>query len=288
MRRPICAACTRNVKVTSSSETNHLKSSNNSSRRSSFSTTSTKSHHSLTTEKLKVTETVVIHNEPEEIVSTTTSSTNDDRPACSEINIFDTTRSYSPTSPIPSRKTHEAKDKWCQLLSQQQRLLSTFAPVMENDTFDPDLISIQQNISKLVTAPHQEQYETLLLETQTKVLQKFAAMMQRPAIVESPVTTTTTTTTIIKEVPAPPMITPTNAYVQYHWQTKLEFSLTRWKWNLSQWTGAKVGTGTIEELDFDSLGYPENVIISGICVTTEPELLPKVLILYITCIPTTI
>lgn len=296
MRRPICAACTRNVKVTSSSETNHVKSSSSSSsRRSSFSTTTTTK--SLTDNSLK-TKSVTDNsqqqdttiesqremNESPEGLSEgessdsldnvskreTSDSTDSLKRKPSEHSIFEEERSDSPSSPIPTKRT--TQEKWCQLLSQQQHLLSSLVPSYDDDNnFDQDMIMIQQNISKLVTTP-QEQYETLLLETQTRVLQKFTSMMQEQQQRQVPITPLPEIVTKVVEVPA----VPQESYVQYNWQTQLEFSLARWKWSVSQWTGIKVGSGIIRELDFDSLGYPENVMISGICVTTEPGLLPKV------------
>lgn len=62
------------------------------------------------------------------------------------------------------------------------------------------------------------------------------------------------------------------------WQTQFEYRLTRFKWNISQWFGTLVGDGQIEEQEFDTLGYTKTVVISGVCVTTEPGLLPKVMI----------
>lgn len=114
MRRPICAACNRNVKVNSES-----KQSTDSSRRSSFS--------SLKSDHLK--------------------------------RRYD----HSPsTSPIPTRRTQ--KEKWSELLLQQHQLISMIAL---EDPYD-----IQDKLN------HHEQYETILIETQAKILQKLTAMVE--------------------------------------------------------------------------------------------------------------
>jgi hypothetical protein len=171
----------------------------------------------------------------------------------------------------------QSMDKWNQLLAQQQLLLTILLP---NQDGDEEFNMIQSNISKLGTTLHQGEYETILLETQAKILQKLTLLMmqrqqQRDALLclSSPTITTMAMPLTIENQPyeqEEPILTMPS------WQTKLEYGIARFKWNMSQWIGNVVGTGDIQEQDFDSLGYPKNVVITGICVTTEPGLLPKV------------
>ncbi|KAL9548686.1 hypothetical protein MBANPS3_005574 [Mucor bainieri] len=389
MRRPICAACNRNVKVTSSSESttaaavalvSRSHSTANSSRRSSVSTTATttsKGHDGNSNKKRTVTRTKSTHTaDPgattphlmsataslstvgsnhsiQSMMSRSSSSSSGSNHSNANLQQGPThrvLRSHSPTSPIPTRRRTKKKstltnplanttdepcpsaetkaivqttpsrslvEKWSQLLSQQQMLLATLGGGGGNNTNaadDDELNSIQQNITKLVTS-NQEQYETVLLETQAKILQKFTLLMmqqqqqqqqqQKDALLflsssttsssaafgvsgsaasitpvniyntTPPSTTTTTTFCHPDHVPTSSSSSAAAAVQSCNWQTKLEYGVTRFKWNMSQWIGSLVGTGDIEEQDFDALGYPQNVIISGICVTTEPGLLPK-------------
>ncbi|KAF1802333.1 hypothetical protein FB192DRAFT_1377627 [Mucor lusitanicus] len=386
MRRPICAACNRNVKVTSSSESttaaavalvSKSHSTANSSRRSSVSTTATtpsSKGHDGTNKKRTVARsksshtdhgavaatphlvsatsslsTVGSHHSIHSMMSSSSSSSGSNHgnahlPGGPTHRVL---RSHSPTSPIPTRRrskkkstlisnpptnttepccssaettstaivvqrpSHQLIEKWSQLLSQQQRLLATLGGNTINAEEDEELNSIQHNITKLVTS-NQEQYETVLLETQAKILQKFTLLMmqqqqqqqQRDALLFLSSSSTSafgvsgsaasmTPINIYNTTSSPPPISShhqdhvlpsstlsaaasaASAVQSCNWQTKLEYGVTRFKWNMSQWIGSLVGTGDIEEQDFDALGYPQNVIISGICVTTEPGLLPK-------------
>lgn len=378
MRRPICAACNRNVKVTSSSESttagaaagvslvSKSHSTANSSRRSSISTTATTTskgqdgnNKKRTVARTKSTRsdqgaatphlvsatsslsTVGSNHSIQSMMSSSSSGSNHSNANLQGGPTHRVLRSHSPTSPIPTRRrtkktsaltnplanttepcsaettttivrkpSHQLIEKWSQLLSQQQQLLATIGGKNMNAD-DDELNSIQQNITKLVTS-NQEQYETVLLETQAKILQKFTLLMmqkqqqqqQKDALLflssstsafgvsgsaasitpvniyntTQPPTATTSSSTHQDRLPASPSAAAASASAvqSCNWQTKLEFGVTRFKWNMSQWLGSLVGTGDIEEQDFDALGYPQNVIISGICVTTEPGLLPKV------------
>ncbi|KAL7330210.1 hypothetical protein PS15p_205183 [Mucor circinelloides] len=383
MRRPICAACNRNVKVTSSSESTTAAaaaaalvtkshSTVNSSRRSSVSTTATTTSkgHDVTYKKRNVARSKSSHTDqgattPNLVSATSSLSTAGSNHSIQSMMSSSSSsgsnhsnsnlqggpthrvlRSHSPTSPIPTRRRTKKKsnmtnpltntiepysadntttvirkpsrqllEKWSQLLSQQQLLLATIGG-KDIDADDDDMNSIQQNITKLVTSS-QEQYETVLLETQAKILQKFTLLMmqqqqqqqQNNALLflspsssafgasgsaasitpiniynttNHPTTTAITSSTVATQrdhvpssPPSPSPSTSASALPSCNWQTKLEYKVTRFKWNMSQWIGSLVGTGDIEEQDFDALGYPKNIIISGVCVTTEPGLLPK-------------
>jgi hypothetical protein len=61
-------------------------------------------------------------------------------------------------------------------------------------------------------------------------------------------------------------------------EVEQETQWTRIKWNLSQWMG--IGLGEIRDKDYDDEGRPKNIVISGLCVTTEPGLLPEVITFY--------
>lgn len=300
MRRPICAACNRKVKVTSSSESITIPRSStsattsNNSRRSSIISSSATTHSSTSSSTRKKEE-----NNNIKI------STHDERSVA---------RSYSPTSPIPTRRTphhpigerrrsstlqelasvepqstvveeeeedalslhhpnssmHQSSsdeeeennsDKWNQLLSQQQKLL-------EFMNKDPS------TMMTLSSTKFNKKDETVILETQVELLKRFeTALLLMTSNQLSPPSTA-------------PVYQPTHTLVDIQsqqqllpitsWQTQVEFGITKLKWNLSQWFGTLVGTANIEEQDFDILGYTKNVVISGVCVTTEPGLLPKV------------
>ncbi|KAI8637434.1 hypothetical protein BD408DRAFT_424559 [Parasitella parasitica] len=376
MRRPICAACNRNVKVTSSSESTtaaaaagagagaggttgasvKLAKSNStlaSSRRASFSTTATttsRSHEGASIKKRLSASVINEQNQPLNVASATLSMStvgSQSSGSSSSNHSGPTTkaqRSHSPTSPIPTRKRTKNKsalssrtiakkppsqliEKWSHLLSQQQQLLATISGDCANANDDQELNDIQQNITKLVTST-QEQYETVLLETQAKILQKFTLLMMQQVQQQQQLqqqqqqqkqqhhhhkdallflsSSAATTSLPFGVSGSAATITPINIYNEHNqntldtatatttttmattnttitdeqprssnWQTKLEYGVTRFKWGMSQWIGSIAGTGEIEEQDFDTLGYPENVIISGVCVTTEPGLLPK-------------
>ncbi|KAI9487506.1 MAG: hypothetical protein EXX96DRAFT_82081 [Benjaminiella poitrasii] len=200
-----------------------------------------------------------------------------------------------PSCPIQFRETSEnentnkgtvvqqrrllSEQKWTAILSQQQQLLSAF---IQGDENDGDLELIRDNITKLVkTTTNQEQFETTLVETQFKILQKFATMllMQQQKYISS-------FTVYDHEIASPKKaIRKINSNESesellllktMSWQTKLEYSATRLRWGLCRWVGSfLVGTGNIEEQEYDSLGYPKGITVSGTCVTTELSLLPK-------------
>lgn len=333
MRRPICAACNRNVKVTSSTESAaHLKSSasnsTNNSRRSSISASSTTAASAVAlggiaptaTAHMTKSKSAVSSSSTEGDSKTTAATMNENNSATFKLT---TTRSHSPTSPIPttqrigerkksilqdlSLKTGQLKaeekeehedqvekekavvmihnnqkrqrrisdnsngskinvineDRWNELLNQQKRLL---------EFINRDSASLPSSAALI---SNNQIDETNILETQMELLKRFEAFLMLTTV---PITITTTTTTtpnaITTQTIKEPTIESTSLPITT-WQTKVEFSITKFKWNMSQWFGTVVGTGNIEEQDFDALGYTKNVVISGVCVTTEPGLLPK-------------
>ncbi|KAI7891657.1 uncharacterized protein EV154DRAFT_218861 [Mucor mucedo] len=228
MRRPICAACNRNVKISDSS--------------SSVSVSSASQKSS-------------IHKRE---INTSPSSSED-------IMVMVRTRSNSPTSPIPTRRSsgrrldelmnyENNKEKWNELLIQQQKII-------EFVNMDSD------NMMMLSSVEYTPGDETLILETQVELLKRFESLL------------------LLSSLPVPQLVTTPLPVVDENeqerplpiasWQTQFEYRLTRFKWNISQWFGTLVGDGQIEEQEFDTLGYTKTVVISGVCVTTEPGLLPK-------------
>lgn len=228
MRRPICAACNRNVKISASS-------SSCTSQRSS------------------------IHKRLPDEINTSTSGSED-------IMIMVRTRSNSPTSPIPTRRSsgrrlndlihNDNTEKWNELLTQQQKIL-------EFVNMDPN------NMMTLSNIEYNPSDETLILETQVELLKRFESFLLLSSLMPQLVTT---------PVPVIDENEEETSLAIASWQTQFEYSLTRIKWNISLWFGTLVGDGQIEEQEFDTLGYTKTIAISGICVTTEPGLLPKVMI----------
>lgn len=333
MRRPICAACNRNVKVTSSTESAaHLKlsasNSTNNSRRSSISASSTTAASAValatatatTTGHMTKSKSAVSSSSTEGDIKTALVTTNEDNSATFKLNA---TRSHSPTSPIPttqrigerkrsilqdlSLKTSQLEDedednaekekavvsihsnqkRQCGVSNNSNSSNSSKINVINEDRWSV-LLNQQKRLLEFINrdsaalsssaALHSDKQidETNILETQMELLKRFEAFLMlttvpitiatTPATPPSIITTQTTKEPTIESAPLP--VTT--------WQTKVEFSITKFKWNMSQWFGTVVGTGNIEEQDFDALGYTKNVVISGVCVTTEPGLLPKV------------
>ncbi|KAI8069840.1 uncharacterized protein B0P05DRAFT_589305 [Gilbertella persicaria] len=290
MRRPICAACNRNVKVTSSSETNHMHKSSSTATNSTRSSFSSASIQPGDTKKyfanpISAREQTTASTRPAVSISPKSSSSTHSNFSKQSGNSSTTSvdiRAHSPTSPIPTRKRTKPKkalfkqkktmpvtlsmDKWNQLLAQQQDLISALTTKDSQD-------DIHQALFRL-SISSQHQYETVLLETQAKILNKFTTIMiqqqqqqqqQRDALFAPSSSSMETILIETKQETTKPL----------DWQTKLEYSMTRLKWNLSHWVGNIIGTGEIEEQEFDVLGYPKSVVVSGVCVTTEPGLLPK-------------
>lgn len=224
MRRPICAACNRNVKISDSSS-------------------------SVSSQKSS------IHKRE---IHTSASSSED-------IMVMVRTRSNSPTSPIPTRRSsgrrldeliqNNNKEKWNELLAQQQKIL-------EFVNMDSD------NMMMISSVEYTPGDETLILETQVELLKRFESLLLLSSLPVPQLVTTPLPVVDEQEQPLPIA----------SWQTQFEYRLTRFKWNISQWFGTLVGDGQIEEQEFDTLGYTKTVVISGVCVTTEPGLLPKVMI----------
>lgn len=225
MRRPICAACNRNVKISDSSS-------------------------SCTSQKSS------IHKRE---INTSTSSSED-------IMVMVRTRSNSPTSPIPTRRSsgrrfdelihHDNKDRWNELLIQQQKILEFIN--MNSD-----------NMMTLSSTEYSPGDETFILETQVELLKRFESFLLLSSFPPQSVTIPVPVISENEQESSLPIAS---------WQTQFEYGLTRFKWNISQWFGTLVGDGQIEEQEFDTLGYTKTVVISGVCVTTEPGLLPKVMI----------
>ncbi|CAO3630896.1 unnamed protein product [Mucor hiemalis] len=309
MRRPICAACNRNVKVTSSTESqtqpkSSASNSTNNSRRSSISASSTTAVVVVATTGHMTKSKSAASSAGTEGDAKTTAG-NEDSSAPYKLTA---TRSHSPTSPIPTtqriverkksilqdlslktnqldEETHSEKekdalsihgnkkrqrgssnssnisvineDKWSELLNQQKRLL--------------EFINRDATPSSAAFNSDNEIDETNILKTQMELLKRFEAVLMLTTL---PTPTTITASTTTNQTATEPVI-DNKALPITSWQTKVEFSITKFKWNMSQWFGTVVGTGNIEEQDFDTLGYTKNVVISGVCVTTEPGLLPK-------------
>jgi hypothetical protein len=317
MRRPICAACNRNVKVTSSSESlllhqhNSSSTTTNRSRRSSISNF-TNTNHVNNNKKRSSTNS----NTDDIKIATTTSSTSTTHSNSSNNN--EDSRSHSPTSPIPTRKMVgaggasassnsnrkkstlkqkvsneqdeeaeeqdqqqiEAKqqevikvtaEKWNQLISQQQKLLEF---INRKDSTTIMTLSATQFHDKMGPGD-----ETMILETQLELLKRFESVLLSQQLSASASSFSSQAITAIAAA-APRLIEAQEEEPKLNitsWQTKFEYGMTRMKWSMSQWFfGTIVGSGEIEEQDFDHYGYTKNVVISGVCVTTEPGLLPKV------------
>ncbi|KAI8997372.1 hypothetical protein BDB01DRAFT_33805 [Pilobolus umbonatus] len=291
MRRPICAACDRNVKIAASSESlnkknksssSSLSSLNNSgSRRSSISrNTSPQQTMNAKRNKKKVLSVTINSEEEETILLTPTASlsfslTSDeddevDEQGHDKVILTVSPRSLSPSSPIPTRtqmnipeQSSLVKEDTIQSKEEAPKTAVVTRPIRQNYShYDkPELMrSIQNDIYEskqriLDTLQREEikDYENILT-TQLQLMDKLECLIQ-PSLL----------------LPA----TPEESIQITSWQTKLEYGVARMKWNMSQWMGTVVGTGDIEDQDFDIHGYTKNVVISGVCVTTEPGLLPK-------------
>ncbi|GAA5816700.1 hypothetical protein MFLAVUS_010232 [Mucor flavus] len=175
------------------------------------------------------------------------------------------TRSNTPTSPIPTRNSNnysipeeqveqeqpENLEQWNKLIQQQQRVLE----FINHD---------QTNMMTLSNTEFNKSDTTNILETQLELLKRFETLLLFSTSHLTPQVNSST-----NEITVEPELPITN------WQTKIEYSITRFKWNFSQLFGTVVGTAQLEEQAFDTLGYTEHIVVSGVCVTTEPGLLPK-------------
>ncbi|KAI8972056.1 hypothetical protein BDF20DRAFT_718506 [Mycotypha africana] len=377
MRRPICAACNRNVKVVSSSETttsttqsqhqphNSASNSSGSSRRSSVSATATTTNNRRRTanhgNKVAATSfsttssTATIHSDSSSSHGrcdtsnscsrprkhTTAAATMSTTPASASISNKNHSSSsslnrrgaQSPTSPIPTVVHHHKKkkknaliaetmtdtndnslqrqmvlstateavgeDKWKYLLAQQQVLLTT---LLRDENEDEEDKNTRQLLLHLSSSNHtkrqQKQYETILLETQIKILQKLTQLIQnRPSPsydncfglnlqssrFNYQYNKNTASNEAVNVMVAHNQSNHSATAMSTSWQTKIEYSLAKFRWGVSQWLGNLVGTGDIENQAYDALGYPEQVTITGVCVTSEPALLPKVNYYYYCC-----
>lgn len=58
----------------------------------------------------------------------------------------------------------------------------------------------------------------------------------------------------------------------------VEDSVSRIRWTVSQWVGGSVGTGQLVKCEMGPDGQTSTIIVAGTGVTTEPKLLPKVIL----------
>lgn len=58
----------------------------------------------------------------------------------------------------------------------------------------------------------------------------------------------------------------------------VEDSVSRIRWTVSQWVGGSVGTGQLVKCEMGPDGQTSTIIVAGTGVTTEPKLLPKVML----------
>lgn len=213
------------------------------------------------------------------------------------------TRSQSPTSPIPTRghnrsvlgcsaedqviieEPEEMDEEEAQIVSAEGVVSTEEAQVViadeeqqqtkeDNVALWNKLLQHQKNVVEFINHD-QETMITLsnttetndtrvILEAQVELLKRFETMLLLSRMTPPQVSASTNEITVEPKLP----ITS--------WQTKIEYSLTQFKWNLSQWFGTIVGTAQLEQKAYDSFGNTDDIIISGVCVTTEPGLLPKV------------
>ncbi|KAI8076286.1 hypothetical protein BDF21DRAFT_495007 [Thamnidium elegans] len=175
------------------------------------------------------------------------------------------TRSNSPTSPIPTRNSNNYSipeeqidqeqpdnlEQWNKLIQQQQKVL--------------EFINLDQtNMMTLSSTEFNKSDRNDILETQLELLKRFETLLLFSTCHLTPQVNSSTNEIIVE-----PELPITN------WQTKIEYNITRLKWNFSQLFGTVVGTAQLEEQAFDALGYTDHIVVSGVCVTTEPGLLPK-------------
>ncbi|PHZ15170.1 uncharacterized protein RHIMIDRAFT_85293 [Rhizopus microsporus ATCC 52813] len=123
-----------------------------------------------------------------------------------------------------------------------------------------------------------------ILDMQTSILAKLTLILNDPSSSQPPnapasplIPSSFSSSPLLSS--SPPALNNDESMIEQEkapdWQTKLEYDLARFKWSLNQWFGNIVGTGSIGNKAYNRFGYTENVVISGICVTTEPGLLPK-------------
>ncbi|ORE16108.1 hypothetical protein BCV71DRAFT_184085 [Rhizopus microsporus] len=167
-----------------------------------------------------------------------------------------------PSSPIPTStkekliQEEDEEERWKQsFLKQQEKILRTLLS-NHHHINDYELMKLQSQVLQLKN--HTNTTMDHILDMQTNILTKLTLVLNDPSPSQPP------------NAPASPLQEKAP-----DWQTKLEYDLARFKWSLNQWFGNIVGTGSIENKDYNRFGYTENVVISGICVTTEPGLLPK-------------
>ncbi|KAG1313009.1 hypothetical protein G6F64_002573 [Rhizopus arrhizus] len=172
-------------------------------------------------------------------------------------------QSSSTTSSTKQQKTannsmnsNKEEEQWKRtFIKGQEKILSTLL-MNHNYMNDVELVKLQTQMSALkdqeiIVLDH-------ILDAQSSLLVKLDLLLNEP-------------------LPTPPAaIIKEEAEINIpDWQTKIAYDLAKYKWDLSEWFGLLAGTGEIDNEEYDRFGYTEDVVISGVCVTTEPGLLPK-------------
>ncbi|KAG1177370.1 hypothetical protein G6F70_002756 [Rhizopus microsporus] len=193
-----------------------------------------------------------------------------------------------PSSPIPTStkekliQEEDEEERWKQsFLKQQEKILRTLLS-NHHHINDYELMKLQSQVLQLKN--HTNTTMDHILDMQTNILTKLTLVLNDPSPSQPP--NAPASPLVPSSFSSPPLLLSSplalnsdESMIEQEkapdWQTKLEYDLARFKWSLNQWFGNIVGTGSIENKDYNRFGYTENVVISGICVTTEPGLLPK-------------
>ncbi|RCH87907.1 hypothetical protein CU098_009022 [Rhizopus stolonifer] len=153
------------------------------------------------------------------------------------------------------KRERDEEERWKEsFLKQQERMLATLL-VHHHHMNDIELMHLQSQVIQLKS--HTNTTLDHILDVQSNLLNKVSLLLNPPA--------------------PEPLLEPAPLLESVpDWQTKVAFDLARFKWGLNQWFGNLVGIGEMDNQEYDRFGYTNDVVISGIAVTIEPALLPKV------------